>query len=526
MDLLNDRGSKEPFLAEAGFADRVGRLAFDQGLVLFGMQGCVNTILGDELLIIPPLVITRPQIDYLNSDSGRLFDSGGKGGPVRNREKSRALMERARAVMAGGVGSGGRAALKPYPLYFDHGMGSRLYDVDGNEYIDYVLGLGPLILGHTPPAVISFVKTQLERGQIYAAQHELEVLLSEKLVQLIPCADMVNYNNTGSEGLQVALRLARAYTGRQKVIKFEGHYHGWMDNIYVSCHPPLTQAGPADAPHGVLSHGQVTSILNDLIILPWNNLDVIEATLEHQSGEIAAIITEPIVTSGGVILPRPGYLEGLRDLCTRSGVVLVFDEVVTGFRVSLGGAQEYLGIIPDLAVFGKALGGGFPISCIAGRGDIMDLIARREVVHAGTYNSNPISIAAAYATVAELEKDGGKVYDHLFTLGRQLMDGLEHLFRELRLPVLIQGPGPMFYVYFTDQEQVMDYRTYLQADAEAYARFSVALQERGVFTQTGRGLWYLSAAHTQDDVMLTLQAAAEALELSQVDRQRVAARPH
>lgn len=425
---------------------------------------------------------------------------------MTRRDKSQALWERSRQSLAGGVSSNVRATSQP--LYFERGEGSRLFDVDGNSYIDYTLGQGPMILGHTPRPVIQAVQHAMRSGQLYAGQHELEIKLSEKLQQFIPCAEMVRYSNSGSEIVQAALRLARAYTGRQKIVKFEGHYHGWFDNVLISVHPPLEMAGPRERPHPVPgSAGQATSVLADVIVLPWNDLEVFSAVVAQQADEIAAVIMEPIMCNTGCILPRPGYLEGVRELCARYGIVLIFDEIITGFRVGLSGAQGYLGVTPDLATFGKAMAGGFPISCLAGKRELMKLIARRQVNHSGTFNSNVISMAAAWATLAELERDEGQVYQRLYELGRQLMVGLLDLAQRQGTKVLVQGVGPMFHLAFTEQESIVDYRTFLTAwDQDRYQRFADLLLDKGVRVLR-RGLWYLSAAHTAEDIETTLRAA-------------------
>jgi len=426
-------------------------------------------------------------------------------------ETSKLMFERSKKSLAGGVNSNGRAAEKPVPLFFERANGSKIYDVDGNEYIDYVLGWGPLILGHNHPSVINAVKEQLNKAVIYGAQHELEIKLSEKLQQIIPCAELVTYNNTGSEAVLVAMRLARAYTGREKIVRFEGHYHGWTESIHVSSDfLSLQEAGARESPTGVLTRGQPKSVLRDIIVLPWNDLSILEAAINEKGSEIAAVITEPVMQRG-VILPRKGYLERLRNLCTRNNIVLIFDEVVTGFRIALGGGQEYFGVVPDLAVFSKGMGGGFPISCVAGKEEIMDLIARYEVLHAGTFNGHPVCMAAAYATVLELEKDNGRVYKRLFDLGKKLVEGIREIGKRLNFKLLVQDIGPLFYVFFTDLDSVIDYRASLGRDKDTYSRFATALVERGILTLTSQGRWYLSAAHTEDDIELTLRAVKEAL---------------
>jgi len=430
---------------------------------------------------------------------------------MRNREKSDHMLQTAKKYIAGGVNSSVRLAERPFPMFFERGKGSRIYDVDGNEYIDYVLAYGPLILGHSPTPVIMAVKEQLDKGLMYAAQHELEIKVAEKLQRIVPCAELVRFNNTGSEAVHAALRLARAYTGRERIVKFEGHYHGWLDNELISVHPPLTKAGPLEAPFPTLeSKGQTKSVLGDVIVLPWNNLDIFAQTIERHKDEIAAVITEPIMINQGGVFPREGYLEGLRDICTQHGVVLIFDEVITGFRFALGGAQEFFGVTPDLAVFAKAIAAGLPLSCVAGKKAIMDLITRAEVTHSGTYNSNPVVMAAAWATLTELEQNREPIYKRLFELGTRLADGIRAIMKLRGIPALVHGYGPSIHVAFTQREAFDDYRDTLDQDMAAYHRFVVALADRGVRSMPD-GRWYLSAAHTEADIKATLKAVEEAV---------------
>lgn len=426
-------------------------------------------------------------------------------------ERSKELFEKSRRSLAGGVSSNVRAGAVPFPLFFSNGRGSRIQDVDGNEYVDYVLGQGPLILGHSHPDLIKAVQDAIEGGQLFAGQHVLEIELSEKLQTLIPCADLVRFCNTGSEAVAAALRLARAATGRDKVIKFEGHYHGWFDDLLVSVHPPLDLAGPRASPRSVPgTKGQASHVLDDIVVLPWNDLDVLENFMMSQGDECAAVIMEPVMCNTGCILPKDGYLEGVRDLCTQYGTVLIFDEIITGFRLGLGGAQTFFGVTPDLATFGKAMGGGFPISCFAGNREMMELIGSGEVNHSGTFNSNVLVMAAALATIKILESES--VVDRLFDFGTRLMEDLQALTDEAGLPIHISGIGPMFHTTFSDGESIFDYRTLMEhADPSGLHTFVTALMEHGVRV-TPRGLWYLSAAHTESDIAFTLDATKSILE--------------
>ena len=424
---------------------------------------------------------------------------------MKDHSRSQALWERSKRSLAGGVSSNVRAG-SGTPIYFERASAARLYDVDGNTYLDYVLGQGPMILGHSPPPVLHAVQQAMAKGQLYAGQHELEILLSEKLQQLIPCAELVRYSNSGSEVVQAAIRVARAYTRREKIVKFEGHYHGWFDNVLVSVHPPLNAAGSRENPQSVpASAGQATSVLDEVLVLPWNDLEALGSLITQRGEEIAAVIMEPVMGNTSCILPQRGYLEGVRELCSQHGIVLIFDEIITGFRLGLDGAQGYLRITPDLATFGKAMANGFPVGCLAGRESLMALVASQQVNHSGTFNSNVMAMAAGCATLAELERNNGELYERLFTLGTQLMNGLAALARKLGLSILIQGVGPMFHLGFTQQSAILDYRSFLQCDQNLYRQFADLLLEEGVRVLS-RGMWYLSAAHTLEDIEFTLRA--------------------
>ncbi len=418
------------------------------------------------------------------------------------------LYMRARRALVGGVSSSFRAAVKPEPLFVDQARGVRLVDANGDEYIDFSLAWGPLILGHRHPAIVSAVQAQLECGHMFGAQHELEIRVAERLQAAIPCADLVTYSNSGSEAVLVALRLARAFTRRPKILKFEGHYHGWTDSMLISYHPPLSKAGPPDHPIPVPgTAGQAETALSDVIVLPWNNPQLLEETLQRRASEIAAVIMEPAMCNSGMVAPVPGYLEEVRKLTEQHNVLLIFDEVITGFRLALGGAQEYYGVTPDIATYAKAVAGGFPLSVIAGRQAVMDLIAEGVVQHSGTYNGNPISLAAAEATLAQLSLPG--TYETLHALGTVLADGARRLLEKHHLPALVQQIGPMMQILFTDQLEVRDYRAVAVCNAELSAALVQELRTQGILILPD-GRWYLSTAHTQAD----LETALEALDAS------------
>lgn len=392
------------------------------------------------------------------------------------------------------------------PLFVDHATGSRLQDLDGNRYIDFVMGQGAAILGHSPQVVQDAIAAQAARGMVYSAQHETEAQVAEMICRMVPVAERLRFNTVGSEAVHGAIRLARGYTGRSKILKFEGHYHGWFDPVLFSVHPAVDDAGPAESPYAVAgSAGQPAA--RDLVIAPWNDTAAVDRALAGH--DIAAVIMEPVLCNTGAIEPDPGYLAAVRRLCDASGTLLIFDEVITGFRLAPGGAQEYLGVTPDLAVFGKAVAGGMPVSLFAGRAEIMDAISSGSVAHAGTFNSHPVCLAAAAATLDVLDRQRDDIYPRLFALGQRLRDGLARAADKAGIPAFVDGPGPVVQTYLGSTGPVRDYRDFAATDRDLTARFHTALLEHGV-NIVPRGLWFLSAAHTEDDIDETLAAAAAA----------------
>ena len=395
-------------------------------------------------------------------------------------------------------------------MFFSHGQGSRVFDVDGNEYIDFTLSQGPLILGHSHPQLLNRVGEELSRGQLFAAQFPLELELAKRLNQVLPCAERMRFCNTGSEAVHAALRLARSVTGKTKILKFEGHYHGWFDNVLVSIQPSPEAAGPEAEPSVVpWSGGQTLSSTQEVVVRSWNDLDAVEKCLE-QDPDIAAVITEPVMCNTGCILPKPGFLQGLRRACDRHRIPLIFDEIITGFRLALGGAQEYFEVVPDLAVYGKAIAGGFHLSVICGKVKYMDYLADGRVLHAGTFNSQVAGIAAAAVTLDLLSRDGKQAYQRLYQRGQALMDGLGRAAAKHGHSLLIQGPGPMFHTGFTQVSAVHNYRQSSAYDGEKLGQFMFGLLEEGIRV-LGRGLWYISLAHSQQDIDRTIDAADRVL---------------
>ena len=430
---------------------------------------------------------------------------------MRSYEKSIALYERTRKSLAGGVSSNVRYAATPVPLFFARGEGARLFDVDGNVHIDYVLGNGPAILGHAPPKVVAAVAASLGEGQLFAAQNPRETELAERLTGLLPSAEVVRFTTSGTEAVLMAMRLARAFTGRDKILKFEGHYHGWSDQAYISARPPLNEAGPADSPVPVAgSPGMPASVLGDVAVCGWNDLELLEQALERHRGEIAAVIMEPIMVNGGAILPLPGYLTGVKALCRKHGALFILDEVITGFRVGLGGAQAKFGVAADLSIYAKAVAAGFPLALVAGRRDVMDALLDKGVMHGGTYNGNVQSMAAALAALDELQAGNGALYDGLEACGTRLMEGLRTLAARHGLPILVQGMPAIFQTFFTSGPAPRNYRESAACDRDAMLAFHAALQEEGVRVQQA-GKWFLSTAHDGPVIDETLAAADRAM---------------
>ena len=426
-------------------------------------------------------------------------------------EQSAKLLERAKKSLAGGVSSEFRKYNHPHAIFYSHAEGSRLVDVDGNEYLDFTLSQGPMIVGHNHPHVVKRVEDYAKKGQLFAGQHILEIELAEKLQQLIPSAELMRFCLDGSEAIQTAFRLARAKTGKKKFLRFEGHYHGWLDNVaWGLSTPSAEQLGSREQPSVFpWTAGLPDRVTDEFIILPWNDVALLEKTIREKHSEIAAIITEPIMCNYGCIAPRESYLQRMRELCDRYSITLIFDEVITGFRISLGGAQKFYNITPDLSIFAKAIASGYPISAIVGKKEWMDLIVEGKVIHAGTMNSSNSTVAAALGTLEVLESEN--VLERISRLGRQLMDGLSEIGRKHGSNLLVQGLGPMFHTGFTDLPAVYDFRDVLAYDKVKLGKFVAGMHDNGIRI-IGRGLWYISAAHTEKDIDTALNISAAVLK--------------
>lgn len=421
-------------------------------------------------------------------------------------EESARLVRENQSRIPAGVSSNFRMNISPTPLVFRSAEGPYLHDVDGNRLIDYYLGMGPMILGHRPQALVSAVTDLLQKGILFGGQSEMEYEAARLACEMVPCAECIRFTSSGSEADQAAIRLARAATGRSTIIKFEGHYHGWFDNVLWSTSPALNAAGPIDQPVAVAgSRGQLEQAGYGIEVLPWNDLEAVRKRLEK--GDVAGVIMEATMCNAGAIRPGEGYLEGVREACTQHGSILIFDEVITGFRLGPGGAQGYFGVTPDLATFGKAIANGFQVAAVMGRKDILDLVATGGVVHGGTYNAQLLSMAAMVATLRSLTPD---LYATIEQNGTRLMNGMQECFAAADVKAVVTGYPGIFHVAFGLDAPARDYRDLARSDRPAYVAFTTALLQRGV-RALERGAWFMSSTHDQGVVDETLAAVADAV---------------
>jgi len=414
-------------------------------------------------------------------------------------DASRALIAENARYVAGGVNSNFRLGMAEGPLVFERGEGPYLIDADGNRLIDFYCGMGATILGHTPPEVIAAVREQVGHGILFAGQTEIEFEAARLLCARIPSAERMRFGSSGSEVAQAAVRIARAATGRRAILKFEGHYHGWFDNILWSAAPALNAAGPADAPVAVPgSVGQDAADAAGLEVMGWNDLAAVEARLAR--GDVAAVLMEPAMCNQGAIPPAAGYLEGVREACTRHGTVLVFDEVITGFRLHRGGAQALFGVTPDISLFAKAIANGFPVAALLGRADLLDLVVTGGVVHGGTYNAQPVTMAALVATQTALTPER---HARASEQGLRLQEGVRAALARAGIKAQVGGFPLAFHVAFGLDAPARCYRDVAAADKAAYVRFAHALLRRGVRVLE-RGVWFVSLEHDAGVIDATL----------------------
>jgi glutamate-1-semialdehyde 2,1-aminomutase len=419
--------------------------------------------------------------------------------------RSADLFERAKTLIPGGVNSPVRA-FKPYPFFTKEAKGSRINDVDGNEYIDYCLGFGPLILGHSHPKIVEAIKLQLEAGTLYGTPTEQEVDFAELLSEVVPSAEMIRLVSTGSEATMAAIRAARGFTGKNKIIKFEGCYHGAHDYV-------LVKAGSGAATFGVPnSLGIPEATTRNTIVVPFNDVDKLEKTMKENKNDLAAVIIEPVIGNIGVVLPKKGFLETLRELTETYGVVLIFDEVITGFRLALGGAQEYFGVKPDVTTLGKILGGGLPLAAFTGKKEIMELVAPSgKVYQAGTFSGNPLSVSAGLATVGLLKERGREFYNELEGKCKRIVKPLSEMVSARGFKLQINHIASMFQLFFTDKP-VFDYDSTNASDNRKFMEFHAKLLRKGVFLPPSQfETCFLSEAHSLDDLEKTVECLSEAL---------------
>ncbi|MGH9315322.1 MAG: aspartate aminotransferase family protein [Vicinamibacterales bacterium] len=431
--------------------------------------------------------------------------------------RSRELQQRARRVLPLGVESNFRF-FSPYPIYIDHAEGPRVWDVDGNEYLDYALGFGALMAGHAHPLVVRAIARQAARGLMYGMPHQPLVELAE-LLAARHGLDMIRFTNSGTEATMHALRLARGVTGREMILKFEGAYHGAHDAVLVALKPPAGASGEAAAPLSVPASKGIPSAVSALTVAAtFNDLESVRNAMARHRGAFAAVILEPVMMNIGVVTPEPGFLEGLRKICTLEGTLLIFDEVKTGSKLAPGGAAEYYGVKPDLVTMAKSFGGGAPIGAFGGTRAAMRAIEDFGVFHAGTYNAGPIPVAASLAALKEVLTPD--VYPRVRTLNARLIDGYNRVIADRRLDAHATGVGANGCVYFT-RRPVRNYRDFLHADADAFWRYFFGMLNRGIIPcgQFYDEQWTISVVHSEADIDAHLEAFAEvAVDLESAER--------
>jgi glutamate-1-semialdehyde 2,1-aminomutase len=433
-------------------------------------------------------------------------------------EKSKQIYERTVGVLieASSSSSRGPVTFGKHPIFMDRARGSRIFDVDGNEYIDWMMAFGALPLGHAHPEIVEAITEAATTGAHFATATPVELEVAEMLQKIVPNAERVRFANTGTEAMMAAIRLARGVTGRPKLLKFEGHYHGWHDDLLVSSNvlPSATLGLRTDPVKVPDSSGLNRTALDDTIVVPWNDLDLLRRAIENHPGQIAAIITEGIMANMGVIPPADGYLHGLQKLAKANGILFILDETVTGFRIAPGGCQEHYKLSPDLVTFGKALGCGLPVAALVGRAEVMDALQWGGVLHYGTHNGSRIGMHAARANLRVLTRDNNASFRYTWRIADRLRKGLSDVFQKKGKKVVIQNVGPMFQLMFTDRPAIRDYRDFCQyVDRVAFQKFVLSLFQFGVYASPSAALHSIvTLAHTDQDVDQTLEAAAKALE--------------
>ena len=422
--------------------------------------------------------------------------------------ESKRLFAQAKNSIPGGVNSPVRAfrAVGGEPLFIEKAQGAFLYDVDGNEFIELINSWGPMILGHNNPMLKEAIAKALESGTSFGAPTGKEVQIAELIVEMVPSVEKVRMVNSGTEATMSAIRVARGFTGRDKFIKMEGHYHGHGDSFLISAGSGAVTMGNPDSP------GVTQGTAKDTLLAPYNNLEAIERLVEANKGEIAALILEPVPGNMGLVLPLPGYLEGLRKICTREGIVLIFDEVMTGFRLAPGGAQELFGVTPDMTTLGKIIGGGMPVGAYGGKKEIMDFVSPAGPVYqAGTLSGNPIAMAAGLTMLTYL-KENPQTYGQLNLIGRKLSEGIAKINLDLRLEFTLNHLGSMYSLFFTSNP-VVDFESAKSSDTAMFGRYFQAMLKRGVYLAPSQfESLFLSTALSDDLIQRILGAHRESME--------------
>jgi len=426
-----------------------------------------------------------------------------------NNNKSKSEFQKANNYIPGGVNSPVRAykSVGLNPVYISHGLGSKIYDIDGNEYIDYVSSWGPLILGHAFPKTVEAIKQAAERGTSYGAPTVIETEVAELITQMVPSIDIVRMVNSGTEATMSALRLARAYTKRDKIVKFEGNYHGHADSFLIKAGSGAITLGLPDSP------GVTKGTAKDTLLAKYNDLESVEVLFKEQGAEIAALIVEPVAGNMGCVLPNKGFLKGLREITEKYGTLLIFDEVITGFRLAKGGAQEYYGVMPDLTTLGKIIGGGLPVGAYGGRKEIMENLAPKgSVYQAGTLSGNPLAMAAGYTMLNELNTNPN-IYTELDRKGKMLADGIESNLKATGVNGLVNRVGSMMTFFFTDENKVDSFESAMKADAEKYAKYFGLALESGIYLAPSQyECAFTSYAQSDDEIKQTIEANLAALK--------------
>ena len=419
---------------------------------------------------------------------------------------SKKMYNRARQTIPGGVNSPVRY-YAPFPFFTAKANGSKIVDIDGNSYIDYCMAYGPLILGHGNPRVIEAIRKQIPNGSIFGTPTEIEIEFAEIIAKSVPCVDMIRVTNSGTEATMHAIRLARGFTERNQIVKFEGCYHGAHDYVLVKAGSGASTFGDPD------SFGIPNDTIKNTILLPFNNIDAFEKTVEKNGDEIAAVILEPVIGNAGVILPKDGFLQAIRKATAEKGILLIFDEVITGFRLGLGGAQEYYNVKPDIVTLGKIIGGGFPIGAFGGTKKIMSLISPiGDVYQAGTFSGNPISITAGLTVLRQLTDGRKRIYDVLRKTGEKMRNGLREQAEDAKVHAQVNGLSSMFQIFLTDNP-VNNYNDAKSSDFNKFQRYHKILLNRGIFVPPSQfETCFLSTVHTNEDIEKTIEVMGSALK--------------